>query len=173
MEDLTISQQNHLHDEYERHLSSVDYNITHLLDMVTLDLEDYATFKEEDADKFRKIFKTHYYSLGGKCFPSHGQLSDFQEVNLDMNIELNRSRHLLKEVASWDANHYSNLKLHILEREDSFYGFKYSDMITLKPNSETDVSLFKETKDQTNMHRLYEEPFCNNNPDYWHSNCVR
>ena len=172
MENQSETQLNHLQNEYERHLSSVDHNITRLLDLVTLDLENYISF-EEHRNRFMKTFKSHYYSLGGKCFPSHGQLSDFLEFFLDMRIELNRSRHLLKEVVSWEAYHYSSIKIHIMEREDSFYGIKYNDLISLKHNSAIDISLFKETIDQTNMHRIFEEPFCNNSLSYWRSECVR
>ena len=172
MEDHSITQLNNLRYEYERHLSRVDNNITHLLDMVTLDLEEYIAF-EEERNKFFNTFKPHYYSLGGKCFPSHGQLSDFLEFSLEMRVEVNRSRHLLKDIASWDAYHYSNIKLHIMESEDSFYAVKYSDLITLKHNSAIDTSLFKEMLDITNMHRVFEESFCNDSPGYWRSNCVR
>mgnify|MGYP006905830160 FL=1 len=86
---------------------------------------------------------------------------------------MNRSRHLMTDIASWDASLFSNLKLHILERKDSLFGIKYSDLITLKPNLVTDISLFKETRDCTNMHRVFEESFCNTDPGYWRDNCVR
>ena len=161
-----------LRNEYERHLSSVDNNITRLLDLVTLDLENYLV-SEVQRSKFMKTFKSHYYSLGGKCFPSHGQLSDFLQFSLTMRVELNRSRHLLQDIASWDAYTYSNIKVHIMERENSYFGIKYSDLISLKHNSAIDISLFKETYDHTNMHRIFEEPFCNASLGYWRSECVR
>ena len=161
-----------LRNEYERHLSSVDNNITRLLDLVTLDLENYLVSKVQ-RNKFMKTFKSHYYSLGGKCFPSHGQLSDFLEFSLTMRVELNRSRHLLQDIASWDAYTYSNIKVHIMERENSYFGIKYSDLISLKHNSAIDISLFKETYDHTNMHRIFEEPFCNDSLGYWRRECVR
>ena len=122
---------------------------------------------------FVKTFKPHYYSQGGKCFPSRGQLSEFIHVELEIKVEMNRSRHLLTNIASWDSSLFSNLKLHILERKDSLFGIKYSDLITLKPNLVTDIFLFKETRDCTNMHRVFEEPFCNEDPGYWRNNCVR
>ena len=161
-----------LRKEYEQHLSSVDNNITRLLDLVTLDLENYLVSKVQ-RNKFMKTFKSHYYSLGGKCFPSHGQLSDFLEFSLTMRVELNRSRHLLQDIASWDAYTYSNIKVHIMERENSYFGIKYSDLISLKHNSAIDISLFKETYDHTNMHRIFEEPFCNDSLGYWRRECVR
>ena len=161
-----------LRKEYEQHLSSVDSNSTRLLDLVTLDLENYLVSKVQ-RNKFMKTFKSHYYSLGGKCFPSHGQLSDFLQFSLTMRVELNRSRHLLQDIASWDAYTYSNIKVHIMERENSYFGIKYSDLISLKHNSAIDISLFKETYDHTNMHRIFEEPFCNDSLGYWRSECVR
>ena len=118
METISNEERKMLKNEYANLLANFDHNLTHLLDMVTLDWEDYLSYEE---DKFMKTVNSHHYAIGGKCFPIHIQIKDFEAITLDLKVEQDRSTHLMKELASWESYHYTNLLFQLLDAEDDFY----------------------------------------------------
>ena len=158
--------------DYENLLARFDHNVTHLLDMVTLDLEDYRAFGD---DKLLEYFKSqhHHYSIGGKCFPGQANLKDDDILDLTIEVENNRTRHLLKDIASWNSYHYSNIFFQILDSKNNFHGSVYDDLIALKPKMQTGIRIVKQTRVWTNKNRVFEEIECNISTNHHNFECKR
>ena len=170
METISNEKRKILQNEYATLLAKSNDNLTHLLDMVTLDLEDYLS---DEKDKVMKAFNSHHYAIGGKCFAAHTHLNDFETIILEFEVEKDKSRHLIKELASWDSYHYTNIFFQLLDAEDNFYAHIYSEMIPLKPNMETSARITKHTMDRTNMNRVFEDKKCNISSNYQRYICRR
>ena len=168
METISTEDRIKLQNEYATLLAKANHNLTYLLDMVTLDLEDYLLNEE---DKFMKTFNSHHYAIGGKCFPIHTHIKDFEMITLEFKVEEDRSRHLVKELAS--SYHYTNIFFQLLDVEDDFYAHTYSDMIPLKPKMETSARITKHTMDRTNMNRVFEDKKCNISSNYRRYRCKK
>ena len=100
-------------------------------------------------------------------------MKDDNILDLTIEVENNRTRHLLKEIASWNCYHYSNIFFQILDSKNNFHGSVYDDLIALKPEMQTGIRIVKQTRVWTNKNRVFEEIECNISTNHHNFECKR
>ena len=163
--------------EYNELLAKEQGNLTHLLDKVTYDCEEYFKFVgvlggEENVD-CSTMFRPHHYGLGGKCFPNIG----FTNLSmLDLNFELTyypEGMHLNPKIANQYALQYGTYAIYIMNYEDNLYGYDYDDLTPVGVSALTTLKLKKKTGDHKNQHRYTDAPSCRDNLTYNYRECSR
>jgi len=174
MKKMTAEKRDQLRTEYYHHLNSVNNDLHKLLDLITFTCEDYVISTQSSYASCTRDFPTYHYSIGGKCFASHGPFSGHgKAINLDFRSKTSRINKIDLNIASDDAAFYSNMFVHVYDETMNMYALAYKELTPLKINGYTIVLVEKQTIERTNQHRAIEDYQCNNDPAYRHEDCVR
>ena len=163
--------------EYTELLAREQGNITHLLDKVTYDCEEYFKFLGvlggEETVNCPTMFRPHHYGLGGKCFPNTG-FTNLSELDLNFGLTYYPdSVNLNPKIANQFALQYGTYSIYIMDYEDNLYGYDYDDITPVGVAAFTTLKLNKITRDYKNRHRYIEVPSCTDNSTYNYRECSR
>ena len=174
MKKLQPATKNRLRTAYYSHLQSVNFDINKLLDLVTFSCEDYVFSSTSSFASCTRDFSSHHYSIGGKCFTSHGSFNgEGKAINLDLRTKPSRTKKIDVSVASEDSTFYSNMFIYVTDEQMNPQAIAYKDLTPLRINGYSIVLVEKQTVDRTKQNRAIEVPECIDDPAYKHEDCVR